>query len=323
MEQVFISTAFVRTTQIIRMVLLRSLNAPLLQENPSLTHGELRNMDLHGTTLTSLFKVCCVSTLVLLLFTNSKSAYEGVLGGIIINGPATANYDEDAGVLFLNDWSHETADALYETAQTSGPPTLDNGLINGTNVYGDLGSRFETTFVSGTSYRIRLVNSAIDTMFKFMIDNHTMTVIATDLVPIVPYETTVLSIGIGQRYDIIVTADQSTADYWLRAIPQTSCSDTDNAGNIKGIVRYDSTSTSDPTSSAYDYIDSCNDEDMGNLVPYVPLNASTAGVTDDFAVTVGRSGSVFKWFMAGTTFVVSLLSITLLTKKSDAYYSLG
>ena len=35
-------------------------------------------------------------------------AWEGVFGGIIINGPATANYDEDLGVLFLNDWDHST-----------------------------------------------------------------------------------------------------------------------------------------------------------------------------------------------------------------------
>lgn len=87
-----------------------------------------------------------------------------------------------AGILFLNDWSHQTADELYESAQSGGPPTLDNGLINGTNVYGDddssdqTGSRFELSVEAGTSYRIRLVNGAIDTHFKFMIDNHTMTV---------------------------------------------------------------------------------------------------------------------------------------------------
>jgi FtsP/CotA-like multicopper oxidase with cupredoxin domain len=39
-------------------------------------------------------------------------AWDGILGGIIINGPATANYDEDLGNLFLNDWSHQTADQL-------------------------------------------------------------------------------------------------------------------------------------------------------------------------------------------------------------------
>jgi hypothetical protein len=40
------------------------------------------------------------------------------VGGIIINGPATGNYDEDLGNLFLNDWSHSTADVLAIEAAT-------------------------------------------------------------------------------------------------------------------------------------------------------------------------------------------------------------
>lgn len=130
-------------------------------------------------------------------------AWEGLAGGIVINGPASANYDTDLGMLFLSDWTHQTADELYASAQANGPPTLDNGLINGTNVYGDddsedqTGARYNVTFTAGTSYRLRLVNSAIDTMFAFSIDNHTLTVISTDFVPIEPYDTTVLSIGMG------------------------------------------------------------------------------------------------------------------------------
>jgi FtsP/CotA-like multicopper oxidase with cupredoxin domain len=133
-------------------------------------------------------------------------AWEGVFGGIIINGPATSNYDEDLGVVFLNDWSHQTVDELYISAETSGPPTLDNGLINGTNVYGDdgdadqTGSRFSVSVTEGDSYRLRLVNAAVDSHFRFMIDNHTMTVIAMDLVPIEPYTTDVLSMGMGMYW---------------------------------------------------------------------------------------------------------------------------
>jgi hypothetical protein len=56
----------------------------------------------------------------------------------------------------------------------------------------------------------------------------------------------------GQRYDVIVTASESSGDYWMRAIPQESCSNNDNVDNILGIVRYDSSSTADPTTSAYD-----------------------------------------------------------------------
>jgi FtsP/CotA-like multicopper oxidase with cupredoxin domain len=41
-------------------------------------------------------------------------AWEGVFGGIIINGPATANYDEDLGVLMLNDWDHQVCSCPQE-----------------------------------------------------------------------------------------------------------------------------------------------------------------------------------------------------------------
>jgi len=96
-------------------------------------------------------------------------AWEGVFGGVVINGPATANYDEDLGVLFLNDWSHQTADELWPSVETQGDPTMDNGLINGTNVYENVGSRFEVEVVSGRTYRIRLINAAINSHFKVYI----------------------------------------------------------------------------------------------------------------------------------------------------------
>lgn len=46
-------------------------------------------------------------------------------------------------------------------------------------------------------YLIRLVNTATATTFKFSIDRHKFKVISTDFVPIKPYETESLSIGIG------------------------------------------------------------------------------------------------------------------------------
>ncbi|KAJ5983636.1 Multicopper oxidase type 3 [Penicillium waksmanii] len=223
-------------------------------------------------------------------------AWEGVFGGIIINGPASGNYDEDKGVLFLNDWTHQTVDEMYDSAQSNGPPTLDNGLINGTNVYGDdnstsqTGYRFNTSFTADTSYRFRLVNAAVDTHFKFSIDNHTLTVIAMDLVPIEPFNTTVLSIAMGQRYDIVVNADQSTGNesFWMRAIPQSACSDNDSTNNIKGIVYYGS-SPSTPTTTAYSYTDSCDDMDSSDLVPYLSQSASLPYYNASEPVTLGTT----------------------------------
>jgi hypothetical protein len=60
------------------------------------------------------------------------------------------------------------------------------------------GERFNVSLTLGTSYRVRLVNRAVDTHFKFSIDNHTITVIAADFMPIKVHTATVLNLGIGR-----------------------------------------------------------------------------------------------------------------------------
>ncbi|KAG6354548.1 hypothetical protein INS49_004565 [Diaporthe citri] len=247
-------------------------------------------------------------------------AWEGVFGGILINGPASANYDEDLGHMFLNDWDHSTVDELYISTEIHGPITLDTGLLNGTNVYGDdgdadqTGHRWSTTLTEGTSYRMRLVNAAVDTHWKFSIDNHTIGVIAMDLVPIVPYNTTTLSIGIGQRYDIIIYTEGMTdiaTDFWMRAIPQTACSDNDNADNIKGIISY-GTTVSTPSTTAYDYTDSCDDEHVSTLVPCLSKTVSGSTWDIDEAATVSKNDDgYFRWYLNSTTMEVKWANPTL------------
>lgn len=240
----------------------------------------------------------------------SVQAWDGVFGGILINGPATANYDVDLGHVFLNDWSLETADVLALQAASTGPPTLQNCLINGTNTYTDgdvtTGARFETTFVAGTRYRMRIVNGASDTHFRFTIDNHTMEVISSDFVPIKPYNSTNISIGMGQRYDVIVTASEGSVgdgNFWIRAIPQEACSDNDNVDNILGIIRYNSTSTADPTSTGYTTEDSCADEDASDLVPYLAMDVGTEVAENDETAAVAVSGTSILWTLNDISFV--------------------
>jgi FtsP/CotA-like multicopper oxidase with cupredoxin domain len=54
---------------------------------------------------------------------------DGLLGGMIINGPATADYDEDLGNLFLSDWAHESVFQIWDSARLGAPPALQNGLV--------------------------------------------------------------------------------------------------------------------------------------------------------------------------------------------------
>ncbi len=211
---------------------------------------------------------------------------DGLLGPLIINGPATANYDQDLGPLMLTDWPHQSLFALWETATSGYAPFLDNTLMNGTNTYDcshstdanclGTGSRFEVAFLKGNKYRMRLINGATHAHFRFSMDNHTFQVIANDLVPIVPYTTDNLLIGMGQRYDIIIEANATVGNYWLRAGFQISCGNNLNPSNALGIIRYKGSSTADPTTTGKTYPESCDDEPLANLVPYLNMNVSEA-----------------------------------------------
>lgn len=250
--------------------------------------------------------------------------YEGVFGPMIIDGPHSESFDQDLGTFVLQDWTHVTVDSMYDLAQNAtpipgrtdgatygGPQTMDTGLINGVNVFGDDGSanqtgkRLELSFQPGKTYLLRLINTAIQSTFKFSIDGHTMTVISTDFVPIEPYETETLGISIGQRYNVIVKANAKPNNYWMRADNQESCAHTVRNRDIKAIVRYVNGPTGTlPSSKGWNYTDSCADEPMASLVPVLALDAGDADVTEGTFDVVVQSNSVhlYKWYISGTTF---------------------
>jgi hypothetical protein len=115
-----------------------------------------------------------------------------------------------------------------------------------------------------------------------------------------------LGVNLGQRYDIIVTADQSAVatDFWMRAIPQVACSDNDSTDNIKGIVHYDS-STGTPNTTGYTYTDGCVDEALTNLVPYLSKTVASESQDEIETVTVAKnSDNLFRWYLNETSLLV-------------------
>ena len=51
-------------------------------------------------------------------------------------------------------------------------------------------------FVTGKTHRLRLINPSAEAIQRFTIDNHTMTIIANDFVPVKPYKTNVVTLGV-------------------------------------------------------------------------------------------------------------------------------
>ncbi|RTE82882.1 hypothetical protein BHE90_002631 [Fusarium euwallaceae] len=255
--------------------------------------------------------------------------YDGVYGGLIIRGPASANYDEDMGTIMISDWSHRTINQLLPEVARKGPAMMDNVLINGTNVHGrdgqknQTGQRFSMNFEKGKTYRLRLINVGIDTLYKFSIDRHTLKVIAVDFVSIKPYETNHVSLAIGERMDVLVTADQASeaSSFWLRATPQQDCSKIADPDNVLGIVYYGS-SNSTPTTQGTNFEDKCVDEPYESLVPVVPRNV---GPPDhEFKQNANRTWNedgIIKWTLNSTTMVAEWDNPSLLKLRTNTSFA--
>ncbi|KAF2173541.1 multicopper oxidase [Zasmidium cellare ATCC 36951] len=181
---------------------------------------------------------------------------DGVLGPIVIEGPASANYDTDLGpYMFFEVYGTSTArqagwQARNKTQAWGGPPKATNLLINGTNVNADGGGKYNTvTIQKGKKYLLRLINSSVNTYVRVSLDAHLFNVIASDFVPIKPFKAETLLLAIGQRYDVVIGADQIPGSYWFRAKVSALCY-SNTARNGSAIWSYGQWNTSVPPTSS-------------------------------------------------------------------------
>jgi FtsP/CotA-like multicopper oxidase with cupredoxin domain len=143
----------------------------------------------------------------------------GLVGPMVIFGPVHYGYDVDIGPVMLIDWYHEDYENIVADVMKPGPvavnrPHANSNLIQGKGYYpcanvtdgaacGNAGLA-EFQFTSGKKHKLRLINAGGELFTTFSIDNHTMTVVANDFVPVQPYQAPFVTLGVGQRTDIIV-----------------------------------------------------------------------------------------------------------------------
>jgi len=270
----------------------------------------------------------------------------GVIGPLIIHGPQTVKYDIDVGPILLNDYYHKDYNDIVEGVMSSNPlellPASDNNMINGRNSFNcltkDLG---DTTpcysnagitsfkFTAGKTHRLRLINAGAEGVQKFSIDGHTLTVIANDFVPIIPYDTKVVTLGIGQRTDVIVKGiANASGSYLMRSsVALFPCSNSKN-GNATAIVYYGSKAPSKPplTLPWPDFIVSqalCSNDPLFKTTPWysitpAPVPATTRNIL--ISLFVNATGS-FLWQMDGSSFRANYNNpILLLSKMGNNSY---
>lgn len=211
----------------------------------------------------------------------------------------------------MTDWGHDSAfQSIYTQNPTlKNPSILLNGRGNVTRfsaanpppdspIPEEFVLKFEKRQIGQNGrakrYMLRLINTSFRNTFVFSIDNHVLQVIDSDFVPIEPYFTTSVLIGIGQRYRVIVEARPDDAgdgsnpvpqdgNFWIRTWGATTCSQPGQAGYERtGILRYDAASTSDPTSQPWPNISlACSDEPYTSLKPKLPWFVGPAANTED------------------------------------------
>jgi FtsP/CotA-like multicopper oxidase with cupredoxin domain len=246
---------------------------------------------------------------------------EGLIGPIVIHGPTSADWDVDLGAVLLQDWYHTPVFELWFQERQQPPVPANTALINGKNRNGSLGEYAQFSFIPGKKYRMRIINTSTDQYFKFSIDEHVMTVQAADFVPVEPYTQTVLSIALGQRYDIIFEANQNAGNYWMRAVPATSCSATLNPDGARAIVRYDGANHEDPTSVPYTPTMECVDEHQ--LVPVVHIDPGNFAFGEKVDISVIVDNYV-KFTVNGSSMFIDWSEPTLLLADNhDSRYPAG
>ncbi|KAK1752904.1 putative laccase [Echria macrotheca] len=224
----------------------------------------------------------------------SEQYADGTLGPITLHGPSSGNYDEAADIpLLMTDFRHAS---VFDRSNSNYSITsiLLNGKGNVTQFDGQKKEEgldiptpytlvFEKTVPRPKRYLLRLINTSIDSTFVFSIDNHLLSIVSADFVPIYPYLNTSVLIGIGQRYNVIVEAAprangttqrrQDDGNYWIRTwLASCRPPPTDSSSYMQtGILRYNSKSTDNPKSFPWDKISTaCSDETYTSLRPVLP-----------------------------------------------------
>ncbi|KAG1672998.1 hypothetical protein FOA52_005928 [Chlamydomonas sp. UWO 241] len=75
---------------------------------------------------------------------------------------------------------------------------------------------------AGKTYRVRLINAAALVYITVCFGGHNVTVVAADVMPVTPFMAPngCVDVNVGQRLDVLVTADQPIDNYWVMAQTQ-------------------------------------------------------------------------------------------------------
>jgi FtsP/CotA-like multicopper oxidase with cupredoxin domain len=145
---------------------------------------------------------------------------------------------------------------------------------------------------AGQRVRIRIVNAASDTAFRLALAGHRLTVTHSDGFPVTPVDTDALLLGMGERYDVMVTLDDGV--FALVAVAEGK------AGQGLAVVRSGG-GAAPPATTRPDELDRrlLTGADLrpteGVMLPEAPVDRS-------HDLVLSGSMSPYRWTINGATF---------------------
>lgn len=186
---------------------------------------------------------------------------DGLFGPLVIREPPEIDehlgrYDVDHPefTIMINDWFKDMMPGrLSSLLHRTGSVLSDSMLINGKGAYHKFIRDTTTVYTPyevfnvqlGRRYRFRVITNSLNTCpILFSIDNHNLTVIASDGSPLEPYTVDSVVMYSGERYDIIVHTNQDVRNYWMRTSGMLLC------GTLKAfqlaVVKYEGAAEEEP-----------------------------------------------------------------------------
>ncbi|KAH9959975.1 laccase [Russula dissimulans] len=246
---------------------------------------------------------------------------DGVRGPLVIYDPKDPqarlyDIDNENTVITLGDWYHLVSAVVSEQLV----PEFNSTLINGKGRYPG-GPQVPLEIVNvlpRLRYRLRVVSISCDPAYTFSIDSHQLTIIEVDGINVRPLVVDSLQIFAGQRYSVVLNANQRVGTYWIRALPFGSFSTAPNFSGFTNvaILRYRGSllrnPTPDPNVNVPQSVLPLKETDLHPLVldpvPGLPVPGG-ADINIDLKVALNLTD--FQFYINGTTFKAPTVPVLL------------
>ncbi|XP_068624063.1 uncharacterized protein [Battus philenor] len=189
---------------------------------------------------------------------------DGAAGALIIRKPKSLDphgrlydFDRSEHVMIVTDWIHELSVSMFTDHHHSigdnKPPTL---LINGVGRFRIFNETVEPSYMraarfdveKGFKYRFRIINAEfLNCPIELSVDDHNITVIASDGYDLEPITATSLVTYAGERYDFILDANKEINNYWIRFRGLMDCDERFTKAKQVAVLHYEGANDGEPS----------------------------------------------------------------------------